>query len=55
MSDVRLLQKSTYAYMKALLAYRAKIRSLYVQSVERRAVNSEVTGSNPVQRAIFRI
>ena len=38
MSDVRLLQKSTYTYMKALPAYRAKIRSLYVQSVEHAAV-----------------
>ena len=47
MSDVRLLQKSTYTYMKALPAYRAKIRSLYVQSVEHAAVNRRVVGSSP--------
>ena len=52
MSDVRLLQKSTYTYMKALPAYRAKIRSLYVQSVEHAAVNRRVVGSSPTGGAI---
>ena len=53
MSDVRLLQKSTYTYMKALPAYRAKIRSLYVQSVEHAAVNRRVVGSSPTRGAII--
>ncbi len=53
MSDVRLLQKSTYTYMKALPAYRAKIRSLYVQSVEHAAVNRRVVGSSPTRGAMI--
>ena len=53
MSDVRLLQKSTYTYMKVLPAYRAKIRSLYVQSVEHAAVNRRVVGSSPTGGAKY--
>ena len=53
MSDVRLLQKSAYTYMKVLPAYRAKIRSLYVQSVEHAAVNRRVVGSSPTRGAII--
>ena len=53
MSDDRLLQKSTYTYMKVLLAYRAKIRSLYVQSVEHAAVNRRVVGSSPTGGAKY--
>ena len=53
MSDVRLLQKSAYTYMKVLLAYRAKIRSLYVHLAEHAAVNRRVVGSSPTGGAMI--
>ena len=51
MSDVRLLQKSAYTYMKVLLAYRAKIRSLYVHLAEHAAVNRRVVCSSQTRGA----